>query len=136
MSAGSDPRTLGRHVHRTLEFVIPPGGGGGGGASLAAATISWTASASTGAVTVGRLASIHAESSTAPGVLRLYHSAAERDADLGRAVGTDDDAAGAGCVLEDVFAAGALRIEWCDVVAHADPNGLLYWSWSGALGAV
>ena len=108
----------------------------GGGASLAAATISWTASASTGAITVGRLASIHAESSTAPGVLRLYHSAAERDADLGRAVGTDDDAAGAGCILEDVFAAGALRIAWCDVVAHADASGLLYWSWSGALGAV
>ncbi len=109
---------------------------GGGGASLASATISWTASASTGAITVGRLASIHAEASTAPGVLRLYHSATERDADLGRAVGTDDDAAEAGCILEDVFAPGALRIAWCDVVAHADPNGLLYWSWSGALGAV
>lgn len=102
---------------------------------VALVTIAWTATAQTGSVAVGRLVAIHAESATAPGTLRLYRSVAARDADLDRPVGTEDEAARAGCVLEDVFTAEALRIEWCDVVAHADPEGYLYWSWSGALGS-
>ena len=134
MSAGSDPRTLGRHVHRTLEFVIPPGGGGGGD-PVGVATVSWVAEAPAGSVAIGRVVAIHAESASSPGVLRLYRSAAARDADLDRPVGTEEEAALAGCILEDTFYSAALRVEWCDVVAHADPNGFIYWSWSGALGA-
>lgn len=89
----------------------------------------------TGSVDLGRYFDVQKEVSTAAGRLRLYRDATARDADLSRPVTTADASAAAGCILEDVFVAGALTIEWRDVPAHAGPDGLVYWAWAGDTGA-
>ena len=90
---------------------------------------------SVGSVDLGRYFDIQKEvSTTSAGIFRLYRTSAARDADVGRAVTSPDAAASAGCILEDVFTADALTIEWCDVPAHAGDDGLCYWSWAGSAG--
>ena len=105
---------------------------GGGGAR---STITIHASAAAGTVSLGKVFTILKETTTGPGRFRLYRTTAARDADLTRPASTDEAAAQAGCVLEDVFVDSALTIEWCDVPAHSGSDGLCAWSWSGALGA-
>ncbi len=91
-------------------------------------------SAATGTVDLGRSFHIEGEAASGPGRFRMYRTAAGRDADLGRAAGTDAPLE-VGLLLEDAFTASALAV--ASVPAPGAPSGgtLCAWSWDGATGA-
>lgn len=63
----------------------------------------------TSVVAVGRTYALRHVTTSIPARVRLYTTAAGRDADVGRAAGTDPPLA-VGCVLDAVTTAGALDI--------------------------
>ena len=100
----------------------------------ARATVVITLAAATGNVDLGKSFRIEGEVASAAGRFRLYRTAAGRDADLTRPVGTEAPPS-VGLLLEDVFEAGALSV--AALPAPGAPSGgtLCAWSWSGAIGS-
>jgi hypothetical protein len=91
-------------------------------------------SAATGTVDLGQSFRIEGEVASAPGRFRLYRTAAGRDADLGRAVGTDAPL-DMGLLLEDTFTPSALTVASIPVPGAPSGGALCAWSWDGPVGA-
>lgn len=98
------------------------------------ASVTITLGAATGTVDLGRSFIIEGEIASAAGRFRLYRTAAGRDADLGRAAGTDAPLE-VGMLLEDTFTASVLAIASIPVPGAPSGGQLCAWSWSGVIGS-
>lgn len=100
-------------------------------------TITLTATAAKGALSLPGTFEVFRIGTTAPGRFRLYRDEASRDADALRPL-TQDPAPGTGVILETLHVEAALLLTLAPIPtgAPALPGTACAWAWEGAAGAV